>query len=474
MPEPLFPFQEFGAQWLASKTHAFLADEMRVGKTPQAIRACDLVGAERILVLCPAIARMNWCREFSKFSLAVRVCLPILTTSDMQTWDPRSMNTCICSYDLASTSRMSRWLTSIQWSVIILDEAHYLKNGDTKRTRLAYEVLGPKAQRIYALSGTPAPNHSGELYPVLLRFGAPVGSYEAFTTQFCVEETFNVKTKFGWIPKTKIVGSKNIPQLKALIAPFFLRRRLKDVAKDLPPMLFSDVVVEATEPDIHVWFPNVTLKIDTKAEVMAGIAKEEQALQSILDLTGKGGDGSDALAALQNAKTTTSRRWTVLKKIPAICEMITEELLSNAYAKIVIFAWHRDAIKYLHLKLKQFNPQVVYGGTPALQRDRCVHKFKTYGQVRVFIGNIQAAGVAIDLSCAQEVAFVEASWVPGENAQAAMRVHHLKQTAPVRVRFFSLAGSVDERIQDILRRKTRDLTALFDEPVPEPVADPFK
>jgi SNF2 family DNA or RNA helicase len=471
MPEPLFPFQEVGAQWLVSKTHAFLADEMRVGKTPQAIRACDLVGAERILVLCPAIARMNWQREFVKFSWTGRRSTVLLSSS--MKCQPLIQPCLITSYDLAIRPPIRQWIQQQSWDVVILDEAHYLKNSDTKRTQLADRL---KSRHGWRLSGTPAPNHSGELYPFLRTAGVWSGTYDAFADQFCVTETFNVKTKYGWIPKTKIVGSKNIPQLKALIAPFFLRRRLKDVAKDLPPMLFSDVVVEATEPDIHVWFPNVTLKIDTKAEVMAGIAKEEQALQSILDLTGKGGDGSDALAALQNAKTTTSRRWTVLKKIPAICEIITEELLSNAYAKIVIFAWHRDAIKYLHLKLKQFNPQVVYGGTPALQRDRCVHKFKTYGQVRVFIGNIQAAGVAIDLSCAQEVAFVEASWVPGENAQAAMRVHHLKQTAPVRVRFFSLAGSVDERIQDILRRKTRDLTALFDDPAPVesvPVLNPF-
>jgi SNF2 family DNA or RNA helicase len=95
--------------------------------------------------------------------------------------------------------------------------------------------------------------------------------------------------------------------------------------------------------------------------------------------------------------------------------------------------------------------------------------------VRVFIGQIQAAGVAIDLSMSHEVAFLEASWVPGENAQAAMRVHHLKQTHPVNIRFFSLADSVDERVQAILRRKTRDLTALFDEPatVSDPVANPF-
>ncbi len=117
---------------------------------------------------------------------------------------------------------------------------------------------------------------------------------------------------------------------------------------------------------------------------------------------------------------------------------------------------------------------MIYGGTPIITRDRCIQRFKEHGAVRVLIGNIQAAGVAIDLSVAHEVAFVEASWVPGENAQAAMRVHHVHQKEPVRVRFFSLADSVDERVQTILRRKTRDLTALFDTPAPESEPEPVR
>src|SRR4051812_43178128 len=92
----LFPYQEEGAQWLATKRRALLADDMGLGKTAQAIRAADLIGAERILILCPAIARTNWVREFSKFSRRGRSFSTVLSATD--TW-PTSGGIA-CSYDL--------------------------------------------------------------------------------------------------------------------------------------------------------------------------------------------------------------------------------------------------------------------------------------------------------------------------------------------------------------------------------------
>jgi len=456
MAEPLFPYQEVGARWLASKRHAFLADQQRVGKTAQAIRACDLVGAERILVLCPAIARMNWGREFTRFSICVHEQFVCLTKQDFLIWPLPSMSICICSYDLAVASTIRSKIGSITWDVVILDEAHYCKNRQAQRTKFAY---GCRSRFWWRLSGTPAPNHAGELYPHLKSAGLYQAGYWDFVETYCK----TVVTQFG----TQITGSKNIPQLKKLIAPFFLRRLLTDVAPELPPMLYSDVVVEPSPVDMNLWYPSVALKIETAEDILSQVEKENQSIATILNLTGRGETGSETLAALQGAKTLQSRKYVALQKIPAICELITSELLSKAYTKLVIFAWHRDAIRFLHLKLRQFNPVIIYGGTPAIQRDHIIKKFRDYGKIQIFIGNIQASGVAVDLSVAHEVAFVEASWVPGENAQAAMRVHHLKQKEPVRVRFFSLADSVDERVQSILRRKTRDLTALFDEPEKE-------
>lgn len=451
MPAPLYPYQELGAQWLASKPHAFLADAMRVGKTPQAIRACDRVNAQRVLVLCPAIARSNWGREFETFSQQTRRCLVLRGGKD---WSP-AYDTYIASYDFAVTTVGKSKLSAVRWDVVILDEAHYCKNHQAQRTKVAY---GLTTRYCWRLSGTPAPNHAGELYPHLRTAGLFTGNYRSFIERFCQLH----ETPYG----TQIVGNKNVAELKALIEPFFLRRLLVDVVQDLPPMEFSQVEVEGTEPDIRRWFPAVMIDHDTPERIHARIATELKSLEAVLDLTGRDAMGASTLAALQSTKTTTSRRWVGLQKVPAVAAMIARELREGEYKKIVLFAWHRDVVMYLLDLLRDFRPVVVYGGTPAIKRDQNIRTFQRHGNCQVFIGHIQAAGVAIDLSVAHEVGFVEASWVPGENAQAAMRVHHLKQTHPVRVRFFSLADSVDERVQSILRRKTRDLTQLFDESRP--------
>jgi len=235
---------------------------------------------------------------------------------------------------------------------------------------------------------------------------------------------------------------------------------LEDVVSNLPPIEFVPVAVEARPVDVNRWWPLVGLKVDTWAYHEKKIIEECQAVEAVLKIAQAGDDFTNALGSLQGGKTRDSRRYVGLSKTPAIAEMITEELDRGDYDKIVLFAWHKDVIHDLRERLAKFHPVTVFGGTPALKRDRLAHAFRTKGPCRVFIGQILAAGVAIDLSVASEVAFAELSWVPGENAQASMRVHHLKQTKPVRVRVFSAADTLDERVNHVLRRKTRDLTVL--------------
>jgi SNF2 family DNA or RNA helicase len=115
----------------------------------------------------------------------------------------------------------------------------------------------------------------------------------------------------------------------------------------------------------------------------------------------------------------------------------------------------------------------LFGGTDPERREKNIKKFIHNPLCRVFIGNIRAAGIAITLTAASEVAFVESSWVPADNAQAAMRVHRIGQTRPVRCRFFGLVNSSDEKVQQVLKRKTRDITKLFDEDTKKDFIDPF-
>jgi SNF2 family DNA or RNA helicase len=157
----------------------------------------------------------------------------------------------------------------------------------------------------------------------------------------------------------------------------------------------------------------------------------------------------------------TLRRYIGMAKLPKVCEILDGELAMNQVDKIVIFAVHKDVIEHTRLKLAKYGAVTLYGGTPPEKRQRNIDRFMKDPKCRVFIGNIVAAGTGITLTSAHEVAFMEADWVPANNAQAAMRCHRIGQDKPVRVRFFSCEGSVDEDVMHTLKRKTAELAKIF-------------
>lgn len=458
--EKLFPYQLEGAKFLASKKLALLADEMGVGKTAQVIRACDLINAERILVLCPAVARINWIREFQRFSTRKRSSYAV-----MESQRPLiHSNLTVCSYDLATTC-LQKLLASLcgnSWDLLVLDEVHFLKNPEAKRTRTVFGTQGliRKAKRCWAVSGTPSPNHAGELWTLLYTFGATPLSYSNFIDRFCV----------GYMgPKRFVVtGSnrKNVPELKEILRPIILRRKKEEVMKELPPIHFDHVTVEAgpVDLDIDPWFVEYVFPYDRRHELTAKIEKERTLVEGCMVAAKFGADGLRVLEAISKS-ISSLRRYTGLQKVPAIIEMITEEMNEGFYEKLVIFALHRSVIEALREGLRKFKPVVVYGGTDPAKRQRHIDNFMNNKRVKIFIGNIQACGTAITLTSSNQVIFVEQSFSPADNAQAAMRCHRIGQSKPVFVRCVGLADSIDEKINLILKRKTKDLAEIFDAPL---------
>lgn len=462
LSDGLFPYQEVGAEFLAGKKLALLADEMGLGKSAQVVRACDQIGAERILVLCPAVARVNWVREFEKFSTKART----FSVMFKKTHQIETSESVVCSYDLAP------YLTSVwSWDVLVLDECHFLKSLDTLRTRTVYgrDGLARKAKRIWCLSGTPSPNHPGELWPMLYTFGAlkdkPFAKYDDFVEKFCVLS----ELRTGNTIRKRITGARvqNIPELKSILNPVMLRRRKEEVMSDLPPINYTHIVVAPGEVDIEVEpsFVQYTFPVDRREELKEKL-EAEQKLVNDMDRQSSAAslNGLAALASIADS-VSTLRRYIGLQKVEAVVKMVDDELKSGAYNKIVIFAIHQAVIEGVRSGLAHYKPVTLYGGTPADKRSRNVDKFMKNDTCRVFIGNIQAAGTAITLTVAHQVLFVEQSWVPGDNAQACMRCHRIGQTKPVSVRFVGLANTLDDKISEVLRRKTREITRIYDEPL---------
>lgn len=421
----LFPYQVVGANFLASVKRGLLADEMGLGKSAQAIAACDELQAESVLVVCPASLRENWKREFKRFSA-------------------RGIKPIVVSYNSAN-ALCTEPPPGDYWDALILDEAHYLKNPKAKRTKFVFGEkcdgaggLVSRAKHVFCLTGTPTPNNPSELWP-MLRAVMPEAimrptkmtkpkpmAYWPFVEKFCVTQD----TGFG----IKIVRGKNLAELKERISPFILRRKKDEVLKDLPPIRFDTLALEGKLPKEAI--------------------EEAQKLHDMLDFS------TDVIADLKSIAPHVAklRRLTGMAKVSAALEWI-DDFLNGSDAKLVCFAHHRSVGDAIHVAFP--GSAIVDGSMDTDARQAHVDRFQHDPQVRLFIGQIQAAGTGLTLTAASDVLFVESSWTPSDNQQAAMRVHRIGQRNACLIRFAMLAGSIDEDIQRAVLRKTADVARLF-------------
>lgn len=434
----LFPYQHQGADWLTKAKFRLLADDMRLGKTAQTITAADAIDAKTITVLCPAVARINWEREFNKFSTKPRSISVILSNKDLK----NAGDVRICSYDLAGK------LPKRADDLMVLDECHYLKSTDAARTNVVLGKAGlvHRAARTWFLSGTPAPNHPGELWAMLYVAGVTKLTYEKFVDQFCV----SYPSAYGRDGR-RIVEGKNLKELKELMAPFMLRRTKAQVKPEMPPVLFSELVVPAGDVDLEInFFPQWANGPDGPAILKRQLDSQYCTAVNAYDQAVK--DGRNPFPILEAIAEQTSlwRRYTGLQKVPGVVEKVAAELEAGAYRKIVIFAWHKAVIDRLREGLVKFDPVTLFGGTPAEKRQKNIDRFQNRGSCRVFIGQVLAAGTAIDLSAASNGLIVEPSWVPGENAQAAARMDGPNQKEQISMQIVSVAGAFDERQATVL------------------------
>jgi len=417
----LYPFQKAGRDFLAARNVALLADQMRLGKSIQSIAAADQIGACKILVVCPASARVVWGEQWKKWQTKSRYVTVGHPGVDITGRDRIGMSVLIIGY-----TRPEDELPEQEYDLVIVDECHYLKTASAERTKRIYRII-KTAPRVWFLSGTPCPNGNyAEMWPILRMTGRCGYTYSDFVEKFCK----------GYQPARgdfRITGHK--PGADEAIAKmldgFMLRRKLVDVWPDLPPVHTEFYPVERP--------PNVEFDemLDGRVHVAASV----------------GGFYLDS-------ELTTWRRLTGLAKVRGVVEVVKQELEAGL-DKIVLFAWHKEVIEGLREGLKKYSPVVIVGSTSPESRKTAVEQFKTSPKVKVFIGNIQAAGEALDLSVACEVGFVELGWNPGTNDQPAARVQGINQKRPVRIRIFTLHASADGFVSRVIARKTQSLNVLF-------------
>lgn len=448
-------YQIVGAKFLAERKFAALGDDMGLGKTCQLIVASDMIWAENILVICPAAARINWFREYGEFSVngneGFKVCE---TNSELPS------HKMIVSFDYArdNFAMLSQFC---QWDVIIIDECHFIKEPEAKITRAIYGKKGLVrfTNRMWLSSGTIAPNHYGELWPMLFTFGRTALRYDDFIERYCHVK----RTNFGGKYQTQIMGSKKdlAPELVEMLDGFQLRRQsdvLDNTENQLPPITFEDFFVEPTPVDLSMHPQTYEYSLGRPEGYVRKLEEMADKLDAIVESALETGETAYLEGVYDSVATL--RRHNGLAKMPELIKKIQMELHNNEYQKIVIFAFHQDVIEGIREGLKHFGSVTLYGGTAAKKRQRNIDKFMTNPRCRVFVGNILAAGTAITLTSATEVLMAEWMFTPAPNQQAIKRVWRRTQSLPVRVRFASIANSIDEKISSVYKRKAAELAEL--------------
>lgn len=413
----LEPFQEDGARFLARERKAFLGDEAGLGKTLQAIRACDHIGARKVLAIVPPSVVVNWRREFADSSL-LDPALDITTPT------------------LAKSAKLRE-----RYDAVILDEGHYYKTPTSARTKLIYgercegEGLVSLAPHVFVLSGSPVPNNPSEIWthlnalrPELIPGPAGTGAltFTRFQQVYCQIQ----QTPFG--PKITGVRPSRVPALKELLSHFMLRRFENAIA--LPPLRIEPLYVDATIARLN--------NSDDAQKVRAAL--EEGGIAGLKTLTGH-------VAEL--------RRLLGLAKVEPVCAYVKEWLLNND-GKICIYAHHREAIQCFQ---NVFRDQCASITGSTTNRQAEVDRLQNDPDCRVFIGQEQAAGEAITLTKASETLLVEPSWVPKDNYQVIKRIHRYGQEQPCLARFVTIEGSIDDDINKVLMRKEAMISAVFGE-----------
>lgn len=440
----LYDYQRDGVAFLTCRKLALLCFEMGLGKTPTAIKAAEAFPSSPVTIICPAIAKTNWQREIAKWRL------------------PNSIKYHIYSYSKLPTQ------ADVVGHTLIIDEAHFIKNKDAKRTQsiLAHpHGLVHAAKRVWCLTGTPMPNHAGELWPLLRTFNVTNLSYNAFVQEYCT----GYSHAFGHSPRPTFVitGTRmdKLDELRKLLTPVMLYKSQEEAKVSLPPLSFATYSVPANK--------DVSFSIENEA-LLPILREELRQLNESYYTAAKNGElmALEVLKGMANS-ISTLRRYMGLQKAKHTAELITHEILDGQYKKIVVFYHHKQVKDALinsietASKKKILNSKHIFtieGGQSETMRWHLIDGFNraTNEEPAIMLAQIQAASTAISLTASNQVIFIEQSWVPGDNAQAVKRCHRHGQLLPVFCRNIFLENdALDESIVNALTRKQREISLLL-------------
>ena len=447
----LYTYQEEGAMHLAFGRRTMLADDMGLGKTVQAIAAAALLkqlrDIQHVLVICPASLKSQWAREIRRFtSLSVTVVEGNLAERRRVYNDPAFFK--IINYELVRHDLTE--LFKMRPDLVILDEAQRIKNW---RTKTAQMVKSLPSRYAFVLTGTPLENRIDELYSIF-QFLDPriLGPLWQFNDRF-----YELEPRANG--SYKVLGYKNLDELRATVAPYVLRRTRAEVLKDLPARTDNNYFVEMTDPQWRAYneYKETLARLIAKAQRIPLTPKEREILMLCLI---KMRLICNALA-LHDKELSPKERERTGPKLGELEEILTEEIASNGHKAVIFSQWatmlaltepiiQRVGLGYVKLT----------GDVPSSKRGGLIEQFFNDPNCRVFLST-DAGGVGLNLQAASLVINLDLPWNPAVLEQRIARAHRHGQPHSVQVINLIAKDTIEERMLDTLAAKRNVFSSIF-------------
>ena len=423
---PPLEHQKEAIQKLVENKKFILADDMGLGKTTSTIIAALETGAKKILIICPATLKINWKREIENYSER-----PIFISEGKQFSTEDDF--VIVNYDIMKNfhdpkKKDDSLILMSKFDLIIIDEAHYIKNAQAQRTKLINDIT-KSVDRLWLLTGTPMTSRPIDYFNLLSLIDSPVAkNWMAYVIRYCSGFQFKVGPRKIW----NVQGASNLEELRDRTAGLTLRR-LKENVLDLPDKIITPVYLR--------------LKSKVYEEVMGDYYNWYE----------KNPEESKSLT-VQFTKLTKVRQIIADEKIAQTIE-IAENIIEQD-KKVIIFCNFTDSLNKI---TEHFGKAAVKldGSMSKVERQFSVDQFQENDKIKVFVGNIKAAGVGITLTSAEAVIFNDLSFLPSDHAQAEDRAYRYGQKNNVLVYYPIFENTIEGIIYDILHNKKQVIATVM-------------
>lgn len=440
----LYPHQLEAVGYGLATSSLLIADDMGLGKTLEAltIAAVDFQRgmAEKVLVVCPASLKFNWAEEIRRltnFTCRVLDGNPAQRTTQISSFDA---NILIVNYEQVVLHLDE--LNEVGFDIVVFDEAHYIKNSRSKRTKACHRL---RARRFIPMTGTPLMNKVDDLWS-LLHVVAPrrFPNYWAFRNQYCV---------MGGYKNKQVVGVKNKNDLLDKLSKVMIRREKEDVLKDLPSKTRVPLYV-----DLH----------PEQKKLYDEVLSEWQFCSR---------DGTqhipNAMVQLMRLKQICSTTYTLIDydhsaKLNVAVERAEEVVLGGK--PVVVFTNYRKTLEAFGHRWRG-EPRArpitghglyeIHGDQTPEERQQRVAAWKR-SEAGVLVAMQQVAGVGLNLTEADTCIFVDKDWSPAVNRQAEDRLHRIGQDENVTIIDIIAYGTIESRVEQILAEKTELSKAIVD------------